>query len=278
MAPLAIFLLSLPFLALTTGSAQTGGNVSSLTTAAPFLDKNQTSVTQLTTQKSTRSRIEFIYGGSEEEYDYDDDETLTVAPTFPVATVPCQYDGCKHLASTCEEIRLNSGGKCLCPGIDGPKSTPDSPPLKEVLPGDSQVTLNWCSPSSTVHGYRVLHGEPGKTLEKGPDLNTSFRSYTIDRLNPGTLYTVCVVAFNEAGESQVGEVEDRPAAPCKTVQTTMQSLYIAIGVGLTAVAGLLFILAYFLLRRKQNKMKTESNLEDRGISNYTYKAGSVDRL
>ncbi|XP_056383124.1 LRRN4 C-terminal-like protein [Hyla sarda] len=278
-----LFLLLLPFLAFTTGSTQEGSNVTSLTTAAPFSDMNQTSLTQHTTKKhqSTVDKIEYIIGGSEEDY-YDDDEAPTVAPTSPVTKHSCQYNRCEHLASTCEEIQRQAGGKCLCPGIDGPERTPDSPPIKEVLLGDSHITINWCSPSSTVRGYRVLHGEPGGSLEKGLDVNASFRSYTIDNLHSGSLYTVCVVAFNEAGESQVGDMEDRPdgsmPGPCRTVQTTMQSLYLGLGLGLAAVAVLLVILGYCLWRRKRNKTEMEANIEDRGIPNYTYKAGSIDQL
>ncbi|XP_040264958.1 LRRN4 C-terminal-like protein [Bufo bufo] len=280
---LPLLLLVLPFLAFTAGSAQEGSNSSSSTTAAPFPVINQTSVTQHTTPKlqSTADKIEFIIGGSEEDYDYEDDAS-TVAYSSPVAKVSCQYDRCEHLTPSCEEIQWQAGGKCLCPGIDGPHHKPDSPLFKEVLLGDTQITVNWCSPSSTVHGYRVLHGEPGGSLEMGLDLNASFRSYTIENLHPGSPYTVCVVAFNKAGESLADEVEDRPAgripSPCRTVHTTMQSLYLGIGLGLAALAGLLIILGFCLWRRKRNKTKREANMEETGIPNYTYKAGSIDQL
>lgn len=284
MAP-PLFLLLLHFLVFATGSAQEGRNFSSSTTAAPFSDINQTSVTQSTIekQKSTADKIEFIIGGAEEDYEDDyDDEASTVAYASPGTKLSCRYDRCEHLAPTCEEIQSHAGGNCLCPGIDGPELKPESPPLTVVLLGDTQMTINWCSPSSTVRGYRVSHGEPGGSLEKGPDLNGSFRSYTIDNLQPGSLYTVCIVAFNEAGESQVDEVEDRPPGsmpgPCRTVQTTMKSLYIGIGLGLAALVGLLLILGFCLWRIKINKTKREANLEETGISNFTYKAGSIDQL
>ncbi|XP_073515604.1 LRRN4 C-terminal-like protein [Phyllobates terribilis] len=279
MAPSPFLLLLLPFLVFTTGSAQEDGN-SNNSTLAPISGINQTSVTLRPTQKdrSTRDRIEFIVGGSEEEYDYGDEET-TVAPTSPLTKLSCQYDGCKHLEPTCEEIQWHAGGKCLCPGIDGPEMIPDSPPVREVLLGETQMTINWCSPSSTVRGYRVLYGKQGGSLEKGPDLNSSFRSYTIDHLDPAYPYTVCVVAFNEAGESQAQEEDDRPAGsrpgPCRTVQTTMQSLYIGIGIGLAALAGLSIILGFCLWTRKRNRTKREANLEESGVPNYTYRAGSV---
>ncbi|KAG9475494.1 LRRN4 C-terminal-like protein [Eleutherodactylus coqui] len=283
MAP-PLLLLLLPFLAFTTGSVQEDSNGTSSTTAAPFLDLNQTSVTQRTTQRqrSTANRIEYIIGGSDEDYDDEDDKVSTVPNASPVLQLPCQYNRCEHLASTCEEIQRRAGGNCLCPGIDGPEIKPESPVLKEVLLGDTKMTVNWCSPSSTVYGYKVLYGEPGGSLENGPELNASFRSYTFDNLNPGSYYTVCVVAFNKAGESQVDKEQDGPAGskpgPCRTVHTTMQSLYIGIGIGLAAVAGLLIILGYFLCRRKRNKTNRETKLEERGISNCIYKAGNIDQL
>ncbi|KAM3920223.1 LRRN4 C-terminal-like protein [Leptodactylus fuscus] len=279
MAPplLLLLLLSLVF---TAGSVQDGVNSSSSTTAAPYSDINQTSVTKQKHQ-STRDRIEFIMGGSEEEYDYEDEST-SVAYTSPVARVSCHYDRCEHLAHPCEEIQRRAGGHCLCPGIDGPNVKPDSPPIKEVLLGETQMTINWCSPSSTVRGYRVLYGKSGGLFEEGPQLNATFRSYTIDRLHPGSSYTVCVVAINEAGESRVEEEEDRPVGsvpgPCRTVHTSMQTLYIGIGIGLAAVAGLLIIVGYFVWASKKNKTKREAKVDERGISNYTYKAGSVDQL
>ncbi|XP_075692967.1 LRRN4 C-terminal-like protein [Rhinoderma darwinii] len=280
-SPLLLLLLS--FLVLKTGSAQEDSNSSSSTTAGPYIVINQTSVTQHTTQKhqSTADKIEYIIGGSDEDYD-DEDEVATVAYASPVTKLPCLYDRCEHLAPTCEEIQGHAGGNCLCPGIDGPEFKPESPSLNKVLLGDTKMTVKWCSPSSTVGGYRVLHGEARGSLEKGLDLNASFRSYTIANLQPGSVYTVCVVAFNEAGESQPDEVEDKQSSSmpgsCRTVHTTMQSLYIGIGLGMAAVAGLLIILGYYLWRRMKNKTKREAKLKDTGIPNYTYRAGSIDQL
>ncbi|KAM4018726.1 LRRN4 C-terminal-like protein [Anomaloglossus baeobatrachus] len=278
MAP-SFQLLLLPFLLFVAGSTQESGNSNS-STPAPISGINHTSVTPHPTQKdrSTREGIEFIIGGSEEEYDYEDDGA-TVASTSSVTKLSCQYDRCEHLAPTCEEIQWQQGGHCLCPGVDGPEFIPDFPSVRDLLLGETQMTINWCSPSSTVRGYRVLYGKPGGSPEKGPNLNTSFRSYTIDNLDPASQYTVCVVAFNEAGESPVEEEEDRPAGskpgPCMTVHTSMTSLYIGVGIGLAALAGLLIILGFCLWSRKRNKAKREAKLEDGGASNYTYRAGSI---
>ncbi|XP_071970456.1 LRRN4 C-terminal-like protein [Engystomops pustulosus] len=274
-------LLLLPLMLFTSGFTEERIISISLTPDTPTSDINQTSVTQRPTQsrQTTPERIKFIVGGS--DYEYEDDET-TVAYTSPGPKLSCQYDRCEHLAPTCEEIQRKAGGHCLCPGIYGPEYKPEFPPLKEVLIGETQMTVHWCSPSSTVRGYRVLHGEPGGSMEKGPELNASFRSYTIENLKYSSPYIVCVVAFNEAGESQVDDGEEKPVGglpgPCRSVYTSMQTLYIGIGIGLAAVVGLMIILGYFLWTRKANKTKRGTNLDKSGTTNYIYKAGSIDPL
>lgn len=240
--------------------------------------------TKVTKSQTTRERLLYVTGGSEEDYYDDDDDDSTVSLPPPVAMEPCPFDHCEHLSPTCEEIQSKAGGNCLCPGIDGPNIKPDPPMLSQVLLADREVTVNWCSPSSTVHIYRVLYQGPNSQVEKGPDLNASYRSYSITNLLPATQYTVCVVASNNAGESlaevEVEEdIEGSMRGPCRILHTTaskMSHIYIGIGVGLGALAVVMVVLGILLCNRKKRKGRMDVEEKEMGRTNHSYMAGTAN--
>ncbi|KAM5138051.1 LRRN4 C-terminal-like protein [Mantella aurantiaca] len=256
-------------------------------TANPTIASNQSTAMQhakVTQRQTTPERLLYITGGAEEDYYGDEDET-TVPPLQPVPVKPCPYDRCEHLSPTCEEIQSNTGGNCLCPGIDGPKIKPDPPNLRQVLSGDGEVTVNWCSPSSSVLSYRVLYQGPESQVEKGPVLNASYRSYSIINLLPATQYTVCVVAINNAGESpaEINEAEEHRegsmTGPCRILHTTASKsshLYIGIGLGLGAMVVVMIVLGILLCNRKKRNNRMDVEAKEMGIPNHSYKFGSAD--
>ncbi|XP_063801045.1 LRRN4 C-terminal-like protein [Pseudophryne corroboree] len=294
--------LFLPFCLFTTGSPvlasgnstepQEGSNFNSSTTIAPFLEKKYTAtqyakVTQ--SNQSTRERILYVTSGPEDYY-YDDDsggdEETKVIESPPAPSSPCPYDRCEHLLPTCEEIQKQAGGRCLCPGITGSKTKPDPPRLVQALLADGKLSVNWCSPLSTVRGYRVLYRGLQGPMETGPVLNASYRSYSIENL-PDTHYTVCVVAFNEAGESPaaVDEEDNGPegsmTGPCRNLHTTLSKdsyIYLGVGLGLAALAGLLVVLGCWLWKRERSNKMYVAEEEEMGIPNHFYKAESANQL
>ncbi|NP_001106604.1 LRRN4 C-terminal-like protein [Xenopus tropicalis] len=273
-----------------------GNDSVNLTTTAPVLTTNQSTrslIPEVTgNRQSTREHLLYVTDDGWDDYYWDSpdnfDEKSTTKPP-PAPQTPCPYDRCKHLEPECEEIQRKAGGNCLCPGLNGPTIAPDSPRIAEVIPGDKEISVAWCSPMSTVHGYRVLYGAPDSLLERGPILNNTYRLYAIENLLPGTSYRVCVVAFNGAGESPVngGEVEEDDGwetgtlGPCRVLHTSSSSkshIYLGIGVGLAILAVLgLAVLGYFLWKRKKGNMKVFGG-EEMGIRNQSYRAESMDKL
>ncbi|XP_040184933.1 LRRN4 C-terminal-like protein [Rana temporaria] len=262
-------------------SALLNASTPTITTAS-----NQSSAiqhTKVTKSQTTRERLLYVTSGSEEDY-YDADEDATVSLPPPVSMKPCPFNRCEHLSPTCEEIRSKAGGNCLCPGIDGPNVKPDPPKLDQVLLADREVTVNWCSPSSTVNIYRVLYQGPDSHLEKGPDLNASYRSYSITNLLPATQYTVCVVAINNAGESPAEidaeeDLEGSKRGHCRILHTTnskMSHIYIGIGVGLGVLAVVMIVMGILLCNRKRRKGRMDVEEKEMGTTNHSYVAGNAN--
>ncbi|OCT84060.1 LRRN4 C-terminal-like protein [Xenopus laevis] len=275
-----------------------GNNSVNLTTIASTLTTNQSTSSptpEITANRqSTREHVLHVTDNRWDDYYWDlnnednVDEKFTTKPP-PAPLIPCSYDRCKHLEPECEEIQRKAGGNCLCPGLDGPTIPPDSPRIAEVNAGEKGISVGWCSPMSTVQGYRVLYGTTDSQLESGPILNNTYRLYAIENLLPGTSYRVCVVAFNGAGESPVNAVEDEEddgwetgtPGPCRVLHTSNSSkshIYLGIGVGLAMLVVLgLAVLGYFLWKRKRGSMKLFGG-EEMGIRNHSYKAESTDNL
>uniref|UniRef100_A0A8C5QMR5 Fibronectin type-III domain-containing protein n=1 Tax=Leptobrachium leishanense TaxID=445787 RepID=A0A8C5QMR5_9ANUR len=234
------------------------------TTIVPSWTNNESSVSLVPedtgSQGNTQDGILYITSG-DDYYEDDMEETLATL-SFPVN--PCPYDPCKHMEPPCKEIQMRKDSNCLCPGLMGSTIRPVAPQLGQIVTGDTKVDVSWCSPLSTVHGYRVLYGTPGAILERGPVLNDSYRFYSIGALLPDTSYRVCVVAFNKAGESPTDAVEDswveesNTSGPCSVIRTTsFRKLYIYIGLGLIVLAGFLIlsvIVCFLCRKRKGNKM------------------------
>lgn len=267
----------------------------SVTTITPTSENSRPSgpmVPEITrSRKTTQHRI--LYITDDYYYDEDDDDDnknkITVAPP-EVSLLPCPYNRCKHLEPPCEETQIRAGGNCLCPGLRGRSFKPDSPRLGQVIPGVRGVSVNWCSPLSVVQGYKVLYKTDDGPPESGPFLNSTYRFYSIENLLPDTTYKVCVVAFNEAGESPVegGEADKAKwrhvsPGPCMEVHTssTQESkIYLGIGVGLAALAGILGIIAcsYSLWKKKKASSRKVTDSGERGITNMSFKADSVEQL
>ncbi|OCT81729.1 LRRN4 C-terminal-like protein [Xenopus laevis] len=278
----------------TSNTTFVGNNsVNLITTASTLTTKQSTSspIPEITgNRQSTRERLLHVIDTEWEDYYWDNednvDEKFTTKPS-PAPLIPCPYDRCKHLEPECKEIQRKAGGNCLCPGVSGFKIPPDSPRIAEVNAGEKGISVGWCSPMSTVQGYRVLYGTTDSQLEKGPILNNTHRMFPIENLLPGTSYTVCVVAFNDAGESPAnveeedGGWETGATGPCRVLHTSSSStshIYLGIGVGLAMLMVLgLAVLGYFSWKRRKGNMKVFGG-EEMGIRNYSYKAESMDKL
>ncbi|XP_072277607.1 LRRN4 C-terminal-like protein isoform X2 [Pyxicephalus adspersus] len=274
--------------------------MSSLTTVSP--DSEQSSVPQprkiTQSQKTTREKIQFIteyidYDNYNDDDDDDDDNGYKKHFTLPpqISYEPCPFDRCKHLQLPCNEIQKSAKGKCLCPGISGRNIPPDAPHINNVTPGQTGISVNWCSPLSTVQRYRVLYGPPEGPLDKGPLLNQTYRFFSIPNLVPGTAYKVCVVAINDAGESQVEpkEAEERwpghgeNSGPCgvyKTYNPYGSYIYLAVGIGSAVVTCLLgiFVFVYWFKCRKRNRKIKRTIGDEMGVTNMSFRAESIENL
>ncbi|XP_068116773.1 LRRN4 C-terminal-like protein isoform X2 [Hyperolius riggenbachi] len=267
-----------------------------LTSAFTDFMNNQLSIAQprriTQKQKATREQIQFIT----EEYDYygdEDDDSYKKSFTLPTQTSIelCPYDRCKHLQIPCSEIQKSFGGKCLCPGISAHTVPPDSPQLLEIRIEQTFIGVNWCSPLSTVTGYRVLYGDLEGSMEMGPLLNQSYRFFALSNLFPGKTYRVCIVAINDAGESKVdpGHIEEKwlgkggTVGPCgifNTYNSHGSYIYLVIGITLAILTILLFfsVFIYCFYCKKRNRKIRRATEEEMGVTNMSFKADSVENL
>ena len=94
-------------------------------------------------------------------------------------------------------------------------SPPEEVTLKEVK--DNTVALTWLPPTQGhVTGYKVLLCEEGKNKYKESDvLPADVNSFTSEKLKKGKTYKIKVVALNEAGQSEGGELETPVKIPGK---------------------------------------------------------------
>uniref|UniRef100_A0A8C6RKJ0 LRRN4 C-terminal like n=2 Tax=Nannospalax galili TaxID=1026970 RepID=A0A8C6RKJ0_NANGA len=132
--------------------------------------------------------------------DYEGDETVT---TLSLA-VPCDYDSCRHLQVSCEELQKVGPVACLCPGLSRDDQPPDMPRLGEVqiVAEEGCAVVHWCAPFSPVSHYWLLLWEGSRALQRSAPLNATFRRAELQGLKPGGAYVLCVVASNQAGESR----------------------------------------------------------------------------
>ncbi|XP_048216479.1 LRRN4 C-terminal-like protein [Perognathus longimembris pacificus] len=196
--------------------------------------------------------------------DLDEDEEEDETVSTPLQAVRCDYDRCRHLQVPCPELQRAGPVACLCPGLSSPTQPPEAPRLGEVhlVAEEGRAVVHWCAPYSPVHYYWLLLWEGTGVPQKGPPLNATFRRAELKGLTPGGTYVICVVAGNEAGESEVtGAGEDGqervasvPFGPCGQIfvpprPTTL--VHTAVGVG-TALALLscAALLWHFCLRER----------------------------
>ena len=80
------------------------------------------------------------------------------------------------------------------------------PRTVKVLEVDSNlITLTW-SQLAGIQGYRILYSKVGdRTIVKSMPIHPQVSSYTMEKLSNDATYRICVVAFNNGGESPIGE-------------------------------------------------------------------------
>uniref|UniRef100_A0A7M4EYW8 Leucine rich repeat neuronal 4 n=1 Tax=Crocodylus porosus TaxID=8502 RepID=A0A7M4EYW8_CROPO len=205
-----------------------------------------------------------------EDYEYEDEEKETATqPTH----VLCDYNPCKHLQKPCSELQTLSS--CLCPGLSGEDTVPDSPRLREVSEiTDTSALINWCAPNSVVNTYQlVFHAEGSEEGQTSFDeIYTTARQHTLYKLSPDTTYQVCVIALNKAGASQREKVLSNPCTQFKTKPS-----YKTILAALSATSGL-FLLTTIILSACLCKKCRKPQAEQYGTHLVSYKNPRNDEI
>ncbi|XP_059576219.1 leucine-rich repeat neuronal protein 4 isoform X1 [Alligator mississippiensis] len=201
-----------------------------------------------------------------EDYEYEEEEATT-QPRH----VPCDYNPCKHLQKPCSELQTLS--PCLCPGVSGEDTVPDSPRLREVSEiTDTSALIHWCAPNSVVNSYQlVFHAEGSEEGQTSFDeIYTTARQHTLYKLSPDTTYQVCVIALNKAGASQRERVLSNPCTQFKTKPS-----YKTILAALSATSGL-FLLTTIILSACLCKKCKKPQAEQYGTHLVSYKNPAFD--
>ncbi|NJM93783.1 MAG: PKD domain-containing protein [Cytophagales bacterium] len=81
---------------------------------------------------------------------------------------------------------------------------------------DTELALTWTDASDNETGYRIYQIQPDYSRQEVATLGPDQTSYTVSGLQPSTVYTFRVVAFNELGESpylrQLSATTQNPSA------------------------------------------------------------------
>ncbi|KAM9781763.1 LRRN4 C-terminal-like protein [Syngnathus typhle] len=216
------------------------------------------STTQPTTKQKPEVNRTRPLGPSEaleippDEY-YDTEQDVTTVAAAAVSTdrgtsKKCDYNPCKEDQPDC--ITLKNIHHCSCPGSTSHLEAPQPPLLRTAKWNGSSVVLSWCAPSSFVKAYRVTVGGIERQM------------FGKDRRSGGVglienISEVCVVALNDAGESE---------ASCMLYQPKDRSLFLTAGlIGGALALLLLFLLALLLWRRRQQR-KHQNSITVRGTA------------
>uniref|UniRef100_A0A8C3S316 Fibronectin type-III domain-containing protein n=1 Tax=Chelydra serpentina TaxID=8475 RepID=A0A8C3S316_CHESE len=160
-------------------------------------------------------------------------KNFTATPSFS-----CDYDPCHHLQKPCSELQILS--PCLCPGVSGEDTVPDSPRLREVSETtDTSALIHWCAPNSVVDTYQLAYHAKGseKSQILVGEIYPTARQHTLYKLSPDTTYWVCVIASNKAGSSQT--TSEILGSPC--TQFTTKPSYKSIFAVLSLASGVFLI-------------------------------------
>lgn len=208
----------------------------------------------------TKTRIHYIEVDYEEETPQPSRNSgLPRLTTADFSPKKCDYDPCVVQDVPCSVLSAQT--KCYCPGLTGPHQLPEPPRLREVKQGSSgEVEVHWCAPFSTVKHYKLVR-EGGQIL--GSLFGELSRNGTLKGLEAGT--RVCVVAVNDAGDSEIGERSCALFVPHNTSQVALIS---GIVVGCVCVLLLLLLAALLLWRRKYWRKNGPSGGE--GLRNPSY--------
>lgn len=219
----------------------------------------------------TKQRILFFSdGGSDDSYEYEDNDTST-AKMLPSVKTPllfgtlhlCQYDPCLENQEPCTQLSRKTG--CLCPGYSGADVPPNAPIINMLRPvthgqNSGKVEVQWCAPSSVVSQYRVLlQGSEGKSLE----FQDTRRIGLVGFLAAGD--RVCVEAVNAAGHSTPSEFSCKRYSPPDFSQHHL--LWGIIGGGVALL--LLLIIITVILKKYQLCQNSKGNSTD-GLGNPSY--------
>ncbi|XP_015238332.1 PREDICTED: LRRN4 C-terminal-like protein [Cyprinodon variegatus] len=175
------------------------------------------------------------------DYDYDTSTSsdLIKVPTNTGIPKRCDYNPCREKQPRCEELAASSG--CLCQGSTLPDQRPDPPKLQSVSWNGSEVVVQWCAPNSFITAYFVTVGGEKKMFEE------DHRSAVLGQIDHKA--EVCVVAANEAGESNKS---------CMEYQPSSSSLPLTAGLIGGALGLLLLILLVVLLCRRRRQKRKEA--------------------
>lgn len=178
---------------------------------------------------------------------YYDDETVT--PIIPKRVSPdggtlqrCDYNSCLENQPACSNLAASTG--CLCPGFTLYDVIPEAPHLKAVSWNGSEVVIQWCAPYSYVTAYIVMVGG-----QRRGEFREDQRSGSVGNID--TISEVCVVAVNDAGDSD---------GSCMMYHPRDNSLPLKAGLIGGALGFLLLLLLAVLLWRHKRQRKQEASI------------------
>ena len=125
------------------------------------------------------------------------------------------------------------------------------------------ITLAWEGTDiQNLQGYRVLYSIVGeRTVIKSVPIHPTVQTYTMEELETDVSYRICVVAFNQGGESMLGGsncIWAETQKPAERKNSIFNMQLVAIGGGCLAVVIALFLIGFVYQKLKERKINKKT--------------------
>lgn len=153
--------------------------------------------------------------------------------------------------------------RCTCPKKYGGSLCqilkPGNPTKVAVVESTNDlITLSWSQAvKGEIAGYRVFYSLVGdRTVVKSIPIHPDVNLFSMGKLKKDSTYRICVIAFNQGGESSIGEencIWAETVTQNRSTNPIFSTPFIAIASGIISLFAVILFSAYCYLRTKKKR-------------------------